>query len=45
MARCEHCGKEVENTVKIKGQKLCTECVVEVQKNMDLDSLGYSACI
>jgi len=45
MDKCEHCGKETDNFVKIKGRKFCTECAVEEQKDLDLDSLGYSACI
>ena len=45
MDKCERCGKETDNFVKIKGRKLCMECAVEEQKDMSLDSPGYSACI
>jgi NMD protein affecting ribosome stability and mRNA decay len=44
MGKCERCGREVENFVTIRGQKLCTECVVQTQKDIDPDSLNYSAC-
>jgi NMD protein affecting ribosome stability and mRNA decay len=45
MGKCESCGKEVENLIKIKGQKLCIECVIKTQKDIDPDSLNFSACI
>jgi NMD protein affecting ribosome stability and mRNA decay len=45
MGKCESCGKEVESLIKIKGQKLCTECAVKTQKDIDSDSLNFSACI
>jgi len=45
MGKCENCGKEVENPIKIKGQKFCIECAVKAQKDIDPDSLNFSACI
>ncbi|WP_292381007.1 hypothetical protein [Methanosarcina sp. UBA289] len=45
MGKCESCRKEVENSVTIKGQELCVECAVKAQKDIDLDSLNFSACI
>ena len=47
MGKCESCGKEVENLTKIKGQKLCIECAVKTQKDIDSDSLSvhaYNSC-
>jgi NMD protein affecting ribosome stability and mRNA decay len=45
MGKCESCGKEVESLITVKGQKLCTECAVKTQKDIDPNSLGFSACI
>ncbi|MCC4768264.1 hypothetical protein FXW07_17080 [Methanosarcina sp. DH1] len=45
MGKYESCRKEVENLTKIKGQKLCIECAVKTQKDIDPDSLNFSACI
>jgi hypothetical protein len=45
MEKCESCRKEVENFVTIKGQKLCIECAIKTQKDIDPDSLNFSACI
>jgi hypothetical protein len=45
MGKCENCGKEDENSIKIKGQKLCIEYAVKAQKDIDSDSLNFSACI
>ncbi|MHB8102851.1 MAG: hypothetical protein ACYDEF_11945 [Methanosarcina sp.] len=44
MEKCENCGREVESFITFKGQKLCTECTVQAQKDIDPDSLSYSAC-
>jgi hypothetical protein len=45
MGKCEKCEKEVESFVTFKGQKLCIECAVQAQKDIDPDSLNYGACI
>lgn len=45
MGKCESCRKEVENLLTVKGQRLCTECAVKAQKDLDPDSLNFSACI
>jgi hypothetical protein len=45
MEKCESCGREIENFVTIKGQKFCVECAVKAQKDLDPDSLSFSACM
>jgi hypothetical protein len=45
MGKCESCGREVESFITIKGQKLCIECAVKSQKDIDPDSLSFGACI
>lgn len=45
MRKCERCRREVESFISIKGQKICAECAVQAQQDIDPDSLNYNACI
>jgi NMD protein affecting ribosome stability and mRNA decay len=45
MSKCENCGKEVESFITVWGQKLCVECAVKQQKDIDPNNPGYTACI
>ncbi|WP_162197623.1 hypothetical protein [Methanosarcina horonobensis] len=45
ITRCENCGKDVESFITIKGQKLCVECAVKQQKDLNPNNLGYTAYI